>query len=49
MKDSEFLFDQTLIILKQTYAFYVDGLWFRGIVADINSSQIKVCWDNINI
>lgn len=42
MNEAMFLFDSTLTMVKQTYAFYLDDMWFRGIVTDINLNSVKV-------
>ncbi|VVC24370.1 OST-HTH/LOTUS domain,Tudor domain [Cinara cedri] len=40
--ESNFKFNSTIIMIKQTYAFSVDGMWHRGIVTDIDSNNIRV-------
>lgn len=42
MNESKFIFDPTITMIKHTYAFYLDDMWCRGIVVDVNLSQIKV-------
>lgn len=42
MNEFKFAFDPTITMVKQTYAFALDDLWFRGIVLDISLNKIKV-------
>ncbi|XP_060856292.1 uncharacterized protein LOC132934018 [Metopolophium dirhodum] len=40
--DTNLLFDPTIAMVKQTFAYCFDDCWFRGIVIDINLSVIKI-------
>lgn len=42
MNESEFVFNPTLTLQKHVYAVLLDEFWFRGIVIDINLSNLKV-------
>jgi len=42
LHEAELLFDTTITMLKQTYAYCFDDCWYRGIVTDINLSIIKM-------
>ncbi|XP_025414906.1 uncharacterized protein LOC112686707 [Sipha flava] len=40
--ESFFVFEASLIMMEHTYAFFLDDLWFRGIVIDIKFNVIKM-------
>ncbi|CAH1731848.1 unnamed protein product [Aphis gossypii] len=42
INDSKLLFDQNIIMVNHTYAYFLDDFWFRGIVTDINLGVIKM-------
>lgn len=42
LHETELLFDPTITMVKQTYAYCYDDCWFRGVVTDINLSVIKI-------
>lgn len=43
------MFDPSLTMVKQTYAFCLDDLWFRGIVTDVNLTNVKVSLNIIHL
>lgn len=43
MNESKFIFDSTVTMVGQTYAFFLNSAWFRGIVTHANLNMIKVC------
>lgn len=42
INESDFAFDPIITIVNQTYAFFVNDCWFRGIVKDWTLNAIKV-------
>lgn len=42
LHEPKFRFDLNTITLKQTYAFYLNGLWLRGNVVDYQYCEIKI-------
>ncbi|XP_026817471.1 uncharacterized protein LOC113556613 isoform X2 [Rhopalosiphum maidis] len=42
INDSQFLFDPNITMVKQTYAYFLDDFWFRGVVIDTNLGIIKM-------
>lgn len=51
MNESKFIFNSIVTMVRQTYAFFLDNAWFRGIVTDVNLNIIKVCisFEYINV